>query len=278
MSPKYTTKVKKLSKASMLRSGFRYCAIEPTGGYCIPFSYGGELLAYGDEGDLRLLGDVRGRIEKLARAKFYSAENLAKLVHALSFDGRVDPHVINKVTSYITKFNYDMNPSALGKYFRAKAKNNPYAVGMYVEKPKPPKALRPRLIDGIWVNRSGHLGDIPLGTMVEVANAAHRTISMADKSKSFNMGITYNLTAKNILVYLHELGHSVHTRSECDEIDACVRRHGCWDKGLTRYGQKTFYEGFAEYFVAYVAAGYELWDQFPSIFSFIDRAMDLALA
>jgi|688.fasta_scaffold30854_6 oligoendopeptidase F len=49
--------------------------------------------------------------------------------------------------------------------------------------------------------------------MVEVTNAVHRTMSMADKSKSYMMGLTYNLTARDILVYLHELGHSVHTRS-----------------------------------------------------------------
>lgn len=219
-----------------------------------------------------------GRIENLARAKYYSAEKLAKLVHALAFDSRIDPYVINKVTSYITKFNYDMNPSALRKYFRGLAKGNPFAIGMYAKKPNPPKALRPRLIDGIWVNRLGHLNDIPFGTMVEVANATHRTMSTTDKSKSYNMGITYNLTARDILVYLHELGHSVHTRSRYDEIDACMRLEGCWDGGLTEYGRKNFREGFAEYFVAYVAAGYELWDQFPSVFAFIDRAMDLALA
>ncbi len=122
----------------MIKSGFKYCAIEPSGRYHAPLLSGLELRV---NDDLRRPVEVMDRSNKLAKAKNYPAWKLANLAHSLSLDRRVDPLVIKKVTSYIAKFNYDMNPSALSKYFRDSARFYPCAVGRYWKKPNPPENL-----------------------------------------------------------------------------------------------------------------------------------------
>jgi hypothetical protein len=280
----YSPKIKKSSRSAISRSGFKYCEVEPSGAYHAASPSKGKLLR--ENGFL--LTEVKSNTlhEHEARttqteAKYHSAKNMAKLIHALTSTSGADPTVVEKVASYTTKFNYDMGAFVLGKFYRNSTWVTPKFKGQYMYKLDPSRGrLRKRLpiVDGIWVSRSGYLGDIPSGTMLEVSNAAHRTLLMVDKSKSYSMGITYNLTARDILVYLHELGHSAHTRSKYAGVEnsSASIPESEWESGLTEYGKTNFEEGFAEFFVAYVAAGKELKRQFPSIFAFIDKAMDLA--
>jgi hypothetical protein len=209
------------------------------------------------------------------KAKHHSSKRMAKLVSALSSDARVDKDAVRKITDFITHNNSKMDPNALCDSVHSPERYSNY-LGVYFLGCE----------SSIWVKRRGYLGHIGPRTMVEVSNAVHRTLSQSTKFPSSHMGFTPNLTASDILVYLHELGHSIHYKSGCMGdfkgaceflLDTAATLRDEWMLGLPECASDSYYvEGFAEFFVAYAAAGNKLKEIYPAVFAFIDKTLDWA--
>ena len=264
-------KIKKSNRTVFSKMGSNHYWFDPSTLEAYPVHSDGSLFHADDDTLLSLdeLYVIR------TKAKHHSSKRMAKLVSALSSDARVDKDAVRKITNFITQNNSKMDPNALCDSVHS-PEGSSNCLGQYVHGCE----------SSIWVKRRGYLGHINPCIMVEVSNAVHRILLQSTKFQGHHIWFTHNLTASDILVYLHELGHSIHYKSGrmrdfkgsrnflLDTIDTLRDE---WMLGLPDYASDIYYEeGFAEFFVAYAAAGNKLKEIYPAVFTFVDETVNLA--
>jgi len=261
-----TVKFKKSNRTVFSRMGSNHYWFDPSTLEAYPVYPDGSL--FHADGNLLSLDEI---YVIRTKAKHHSSKRMAKLVSALSSDDRVDKDAVRKITDFITHNNSKMDPNALCDYVHSPERYSNY-LGVYFLGCE----------SSIWVKRRGYLGYIRPRTMVEVSNAVRRALSQSTKFPSCHMWFTHNLTASDILIYLHELGHSIHYKSgrmsSCEfPFDTAATLRDEWMLGLPDCASDSPYvEGFAEFFVAYAAAGNKLKEIYPAVFTFVDETLDWA--
>lgn len=236
----------------------------------------------------------------------HTASMMGDLVLELGKDNRTNSSAIAKINSYIRKNNVEMHPKAL-EFIRLRSSDSTLrnSKGLKVDTNEINEDILSLNVSGLYINgydnhifvrRMGFPGKINKGVTTEVANATQRSLDAIerlnyaaayktpirpdDEEAVASMGYTNNYTARDVLTYLHELGHSIHSKTRYAPPSFYAKDYKLkyqWDMNVTEYGSTNMAEGFAEYFVAYATAGKRLKAELPEIYDFIDSVVDKAV-